>query len=126
MKVFWDQRHNLPDSLTTFMEQLEARMPADFKEQSSRTLLNETAGVFDTHPTAAQRIRRTRQRADPGLFALERPARALFQDFDEVSKVITRSHYLRALGIPATSQTLKPVAEFFADQGESETARQPT
>ncbi len=111
----WRQRHLLPDSLPEFLEQLETRMPADFREQASRTLLNEAAGVFATHPTAAQRIRRARQRSEPGLFDLERPARALFTNFGGISKILTSCHYRQNLRLAVTPPMLKPAAEFFAD-----------
>ena len=45
----WKKRHQLPDSVPDFLEQLERRVPAGFHEQAHQTLLNESAGLF-AHP----------------------------------------------------------------------------
>lgn len=119
LQEIWQKRNQLPDSLPGFLEHLEAGMPANFHEQAQHTLLNETAGLFATHPTAAQRIRKARRSAQPGVFALEKPARALFHDFPRVAQVVTACHYRQTLGLPVTNPMLKPVAEFFPARRES-------
>jgi len=110
---FWRARRQVPDSLPDFLDQFERRLPPDFYDKARLTLLNQTAGWFATHPTAAQRIQKARQRADPGIFALEKPARALFNDFAATARFVTRQHYRVTLRMPVTNPMLRPAGEFF-------------
>jgi Zn-dependent protease with chaperone function len=116
LQHIWQERHQLPDSLPDFLDQLERRAPADFHEQACRTLLNETAGLFATHPTAAQRIQKARQRDEPGIFSLEKPARALFNDFAATARSVSGRHYRLSLRLAVTPPMLRPVSDFFQDQ----------
>jgi hypothetical protein len=111
----WQKRHQLPDDLPEFLDQLERRAPPDFQEQAHQTLLNETAGLFATHPTAVQRIRKARRRGEPGIFSIEKPARALFYDFPATARLVTGRHYRQNLRLAATPPMLKPVSEFFQE-----------
>lgn len=113
LQHIWQKRHQLPDSLPDFLDQLERRAPPDFHEEARQTLLNETAGLFATHPTAAQRIQKARQRDEPGIFSLERPARALFSDFAATARQVTGRHYRLNLRLAVTPPMLKPVSDFF-------------
>jgi Zn-dependent protease with chaperone function len=118
LKQIWKRRHLLPDSFPDFLDQLEQRLPPGFHEQARQTLLNETSGWFATHPTAVQRIKSARRQAVGGIFALERPARRLFNDFAGASRVVTGRHYRDNLRLAATDRMLKPVCDFFPDRGE--------
>lgn len=121
LQQLWTKRHLLPNSVPDFLEQLERRLPPSFHEQARQTLLNETAGLFATHPTAAQRIRQARQGGEPGVFTLERPARALFSDFSATAQLVTGRHYRQDLRLPVTPPMLKPVEAFF--EGPTAAAR---
>jgi Zn-dependent protease with chaperone function len=90
---FWKHRHQLPDCLPDFLDELERRLPRDFHEQARMTLINERPEWLATHPTAAQRIRKARQRSIAGIFALEKPARLLFSDFAGTAQLVTFAHY---------------------------------
>ena len=116
LNQFWQKRHQLPDSLPDFLEQLERRLPPEFHEQARLTLLNETSGWLATHPTAAQRIQKARRQSVEGIFAMEKPARWLFNDFVGTARVVTGRHYRQNLQLAATDRMLKPVSEFFSDQ----------
>jgi Zn-dependent protease with chaperone function len=122
LNQFWKTRHLLPSNLPEFIDQLERRLPPEFRDEARNTLLNETAGWFDTHPTPAQRIRKARQRGVPGIFSMEKPARWLFHDFAGTAQVITLRYYRQDLRLPVTPQMLKPADEFFPDpeSGKSE------
>jgi len=115
---FWKSRHQLPDSLPDFVQQLEKRLPPTFHEQARLTLLNETAGWFATHPTAAQRIQKARQKAVDGIFTMEKPARLLFNNFSRTAQAVTSGHYRSNLGLAVTDRMLKPVSEFFTDSDD--------
>jgi Zn-dependent protease with chaperone function len=116
LQHFWQTRHQLPNSLPDFLGQLEERLPREFHDQSRLTLLNETVGLFATHPTAAQRIQKARQRATEGIFVLERPARWLFNDFGATSQLVTGRHYRENLRLAVTGPMLKPADDLFKDQ----------
>jgi Zn-dependent protease with chaperone function len=120
LSQIWDKRHQLPDSVPDFLEQLERRAPTGFHEEARQTLLNESAGFFATHPTPCQRIQKARKRGEPGVFAIEKPARALFNDFAATAQFITARHYRRTLRLAVTDPMLKPVAQFFQEKGEGE------
>jgi Zn-dependent protease with chaperone function len=108
----WNQ---LPDSLPDFLEQLERRLPPTFHEEALVTLLNETAGWFATHPTAAQRIQKARQRGIEGVFAMEKPARALFNNFAGTARLVTGMYYRQDLQLSISDGMLKPASEFFPE-----------
>jgi hypothetical protein len=118
LNQFWKKRHQLLDSLPDFLEQLEQRLPAEFREQARQTLLNETSGWFATHPTAARRIQKARQQAVEGIFAIEKPSRWLFNDFVGTSRLVTARHYRQNLRLAASDRMLKPVSEFFSDHDQ--------
>jgi Zn-dependent protease with chaperone function len=113
----WKRRNKLPDDLPDYLAQLEMRLPPAFHEQARLTLLNETAGWFATHPTAAQRIQKARQQAAEGVFTLEKPARWLFTDFTAAARTVTGEYYRQNLRLPVTDPMLRPVAEFFPAGG---------
>ena len=123
LEQIWQKRHLLPDSVPDFLDRLERRLPADFHEHARTTLLNESAGLFATHPTAAQRIQKARQRAEPGTFNLEKPARELFNDFTATSQQVTGRHYRLTLHLAVTPPMLKPVSEFIKDEEHEVAAR---
>lgn len=119
LKQIWKKRHKLPDSLPDFLDQLERRLPPDFRETARMTLLNERAGWFATHPTAAQRIRNARQIGAPGIFSMEKPARVLFNGFAATAALVTARHYRQNLRLPVTNAMLKPALDFFEDATRS-------
>jgi len=101
------------DNIPEYLIKLEMQMPANFHDQSRNTLLNETAGLWATHPTAAQRIQKCRQQAAAGMFQLELPASALFSDYLGTSRTVTYMHYCETLRLPIVPAMVKPVDVFF-------------
>jgi hypothetical protein len=67
-------------------------------------------GLFDTHPSDGDRIRRARQAGDPGVFHLELPASVLFSRFDIVCKQVTHLHYKEDFGLFFDASNLRPVS----------------
>jgi hypothetical protein len=65
--------------------------------------------LLDTHPSNGDRIRRARQAGDPGVFALEGPATALFSHFDIPARQVTLLHYQEDLGLPLEIAKLQEV-----------------
>ncbi len=54
---------------------------------------------FGTHPSEAERIRRSRRGAQPGCFARDLPATVLFSNFDVLARQVTALHYQDDLGL---------------------------
>jgi Zn-dependent protease with chaperone function len=119
LNEFWKRRRKLPDSLPDYLTQLELRLPPTFHEEARLTLLNETAGWFATHPTAAQRIQKARQQGVEGVFSMEKPARGLFNDFEKTARAVSAQYYREDLNLPVTDPMLRPVAEFFPERAET-------
>jgi Zn-dependent protease with chaperone function len=115
LNELWKKRHQLPDSIPDFLSRLEQKMPASFQEQALNTLLNESAGLWATHPTAAQRIQKARRQDAPGIFQIELPSTVLFGNFAETAKSVTRKHYRQNLRLAVTPAMLKPTEAFFRD-----------
>jgi len=113
LRQIWQKGHKLPDNLPDFLDKLEKGLPSNFYENARLTLLNETAGLWATHPTAAQRIQRARRRGEPGVFRMEKPARALFGDFGATARAVSARHYRQNLKLAVTDAMLKPVSDFF-------------
>lgn len=113
LQQIWQKRHQLPDSLPDYLDKLESGLPNTFHEDARQTLLNESAGLFATHPTAAQRIQKARRRSDAGQFSIEKPARGLFRDFEATAHEVTARHYRQNFGLTVTNAMLKPVTDFF-------------
>jgi Zn-dependent protease with chaperone function len=109
MRATWNLNRRLPDNFSAFLRHHESRLPAKVSEKIQDTLGLERTGVFNTHPSAGDRIRRARQAGEPGVFDLEYPASVLFTKFDVVSRQITHLHYTDDLGLRFDPVNLRPV-----------------
>jgi len=85
-------------------------LPPKLRENIQDTLGLARTGIFHSHPSAGDRIRRARQAGEPGVFHLDYPASVLFTKFDIVSRQITHLHYTDDLGLMFDPVNLRPVA----------------
>lgn len=115
LQQIWEKKHQLPDSIPDYLINLEKRMPGNFHDQARNTLLNETTGLWATHPSAARRIQKSRQQGAVGAFRLEMPASVLFGDFAGTAKTVTFMHYRQNLQLAVTPAMLKPAHGFFKE-----------
>lgn len=106
MKRSWNSSHHLPDNLPAFFVQKEGELSFATREKVDGELGLKRTGLFDTHPSDADRIREARKAADPGLFQLERPATELFANFAVPARIVTLLHYQEDLGLPVDSSVL--------------------
>ncbi|MGC4118552.1 MAG: M48 family metallopeptidase [Myxococcales bacterium] len=74
------------DDVVAFTELLRERMPQEVKEALARAEGPAKAGVFDSHPSDAERISRAQREGGDGIFHLDAPARALFSDFQALCR----------------------------------------
>jgi Zn-dependent protease with chaperone function len=109
MRVTWNKRQRLPDDFPAFLLQQEAAMPHERRTRIEDRVGLATTGLFDTHPSDGDRIRRARQAGEPGVFHLEQPATTLFANFDAVAKQVTFLHYTDDIGLYCEPTDLQPV-----------------
>jgi Zn-dependent protease with chaperone function len=102
----WKKEHHLPDNLSELLRQTHENLPADVLNKIDDTLGFHRTGLFDSHPSPADRIRRARLAGEPGIFHDDRPAASLFASFEHPARFVTLLHYTDNLGIPVTSQML--------------------
>jgi len=109
MRGRWQKSQQLPDNLSELLRHHhESLSPAILQKIEDASGLERT-GLFDSHPSPADRIRAARRAQDPGVFHDDRPASELFTSFDHPARFVTLSHYTDDLEIPVTLDMLLPV-----------------
>ena len=111
MRQSWNSSHRLPDNLPAFLVQKRSSLSLATQEKIDGELGLKTTGLFDTHPSDADRIRQARKVADPGIFHVQRPATQLFGNFPVPARIVTMLHYQDDLGLPVDSSVLIPSQE---------------
>jgi Zn-dependent protease with chaperone function len=110
MRVSWNLNRKLPDNFPLFLKCQEERIPAKALERIQDTLGLSRTGLFHSHPSNGDRIRKARQANEPGIFQMELPASLLFSHFDIVARQVTQLHYSDDLGLVFDAgATLRPV-----------------
>jgi len=109
MRAAWNVNRRLPENFPAFLSKMESQMPHTSRTQIEDTVGLSRTGIFDTHPSHGDRIRRARQAGEPGVFHLQAPASTLFTNFDVVSKQVTFLHYTDDIGLPCDPASLVPV-----------------
>ena len=105
----WKHSKSLPDNLPELIRHAHQGLPSQVLQQIDDTLGFHRTGLFDSHPSPADRIRRARQANEPGIFQDERPAAALFASFEHPSRFVTLLHYTDDIGIPIREDMLTHV-----------------
>jgi hypothetical protein len=102
----WKKTRQLPDNMCELLRQTHESLPAQVLQRIDDELGLQRTGLFALHPSPADRIRRARLAAEPGIFHDERPASALFASFEHPARFVTLLHYTDNLGIPVTEKML--------------------
>ncbi len=102
----WQRTRQLPDNLSEMLRQNHESLSAATLQKIEDASGLERTGLFDSHPSLADRIRQARRAADPGVFHEERPASELFCSFDYPARFVTLLHYTDDLDIPVTQDML--------------------
>jgi Zn-dependent protease with chaperone function len=105
----WNKSRMLPDNLPEMIRSSHVRLPEPVLQKINDTLGLRRSGLFDSHPSPADRIRQARKAAEPGIFHDDRPASSLFASFEHPSRFVTLLHYTDDIGIPVTEQMLTKV-----------------
>jgi Zn-dependent protease with chaperone function len=109
LRSTWNIGKRLPNDFPAYFMNYAAAMPETERTRLEDTMGLEATGLFDTHPSNGDRIRKARQAGDPGMFHLDAPAKELFSSFEVPAKQVTLLHYQDDLGIPLELATLIPL-----------------
>ncbi len=109
MRRSWRRQLQLPDNLPVLVEYRAHRLSPEKRAKIENKVGLDKTGWFDTHPSAADRIRRARQLAEPGRLTNDAPARQLFENFDTISRLVTLAHYEDDLNVPTSPDFLIPL-----------------
>lgn len=102
------QEGRLADDLPELVRRVHGQMEEEARAQLHSDVLEAKTDVYDTHPSARQRIERAEAAATPAVFTLEHPARELFADWEELARVITREGHAQILGTPSETAVVVP------------------
>jgi Zn-dependent protease with chaperone function len=114
MRTSWNTNHRLPDNLPAYLAHQHSQLAPAVREKIQDAMGLAKTGLFDSHPSDGDRIRRARRADEPGIFDLELPSTVLFSNFDVVARQVTQLHYSDDLGIdfdPANLSSVKPAAQ---------------
>ncbi len=112
--------NDLPAFIATKLEKL----PANFNKQDEEHLVKTKTGFFDTHPCDQDRIENTRREQTRGIFQLEAPATALFQNLEAVSRQASQAHYKLMLGEAFSENNLTSNLDFLQRQQKLDTEQE--
>ena len=105
----WKRDKTLPDNLPELIRHSHRRLPAPLLQKIDDTLGFHRTGIFDSHPSPADRIRQARKANDAGIFQDDRPASSLFASFEHPSRFVTLLHYTDDIGLPIREDMLRHV-----------------
>lgn len=109
LKTMWEREGRLPENVAAFILQVDASMAPEARTRIENQAGLQPTGWFDTHPSVADRVRRARQLAAPGVFHLDWPSSLLFQNFEALARQVTLTFYLDEIGLPLQEKQLVPV-----------------
>lgn len=112
MRSTWNTSKKLPENFPAYLAHQEAALPLQVRTKIEDTVGLARTGLFDTHPSDGDRIRRARRAGEPGVFHLEVPATVLFSHFDVVAKQVTLLHYNDDIGLGCDTSNLR-VMDFY-------------
>jgi Zn-dependent protease with chaperone function len=111
MRVPWNNNRRLPDDFPAYLMRHDAGLRPEIRTKLENEAGLERTGLFDTHPSNGDRIRKAREAALPGVLELDGPATALFANFEAAARQVTMIHYTDDLGIDIEGAKLVPVQD---------------
>ncbi len=109
MRTTWNLSRRVPDNFPAYLNLHESRIARAVREKIQDTMGLAKTGLFHSHPSDGDRIRRARRAGEPGVFDLDLPASVLFSNFEVISRQITQLHYEEDLGLDINPENLRPV-----------------
>jgi Zn-dependent protease with chaperone function len=110
----WVQERYPEDFASLIVAQAD-EMPRPVRRQLDKLLRQSATGLFDTHPSFAERVRLARRENAPGIFRLNRPATLLFRNFAELSRAVSLDLYRQLFGRHVKRSNLFPLGVSTAD-----------
>lgn len=111
LRTSWNMNKRVPDNFPAHFINYAVRMDPAMRTQLEDTMGLQPTGIFHTHPSPGDRIRRARQAGEPGVFHFDAPASVLFSNFEVPSKQVTLLHYQDDIGLPLEFAKLVPVED---------------
>ncbi len=94
----WKKERKLFDRIPEFVADRADNIPAEIQGRLYASAARRKTGLFDSHPSDAERIRRAIKAAEPGILHGAAPASGLFTDFSGLSRRVTLHFYKCWLG----------------------------
>ena len=89
---------SLPNDLADLTLRCVEKIPGDVRTAIEKSIKERRTKWADTHPSHKERIARAEQENTEGIFKVDAPASALFQDFEGVCRAATEAQYEWLLG----------------------------
>lgn len=114
----------LCDDLPAFILATVPQVPGEIRDQIIKSQTEDKTRLFDSHPADKDRIAAAQRENQPGMYALDLPASALFKRFAAVCRTATLAFYGEAIGKELDSTSLVSTERLCAAQAlELETGK---
>jgi Zn-dependent protease with chaperone function len=100
LRTWYVQGKTLPVNFPAFVLEQETRLDSYVRTRIEAAAEKKRSGLFDTHPSDAERLRFARETARPGLVTLPGPATQLLSNFPALAAYFTSLHYAQLLHQP--------------------------
>lgn len=114
---FWQERRLADDFPALIMSHCR-RFPTEVKDRIEASMLSRKTGIWDTHPSDADRIASSSREAADGLVKMDLPASVLFADFEATSRSASLEHYRNSLGEDVTQANLVRTGDLIVERTE--------
>jgi len=101
LRTMYGSGKTLPVNFPAFVLEQEARLDSYVRIRIEAAAAKTRSGLFDSHPSDAERLRFAREAALPGLVRLPGPATQLLSNFPALAAYYTSVHYAELLRRPA-------------------------
>ena len=105
----WRTKFQLPDNLPGFLAYRAQNLTLERRTRLENKAGLGKTGIFDSHPSTADRVRLARRLTENGRVFSDAPARELFANFDGLSRLVTLAHYEDHFNVPVTPDFLIPL-----------------
>ncbi len=112
MRSTWTANQKLPEDFPAYLAYQQGKLSEEVRTHIEDRVGLARTRLFDTHPSAGDRIRRARKAEEPGIFHLDFPAAVLFANFEAIASQTTILHYKDDLGLHCHKSNLQPM-EFY-------------
>ncbi len=97
LRTLHAQGKTLPANFPAFVLEQETRLDSYVRHRIETAAAKKRSGLFDSHPSDAERLRFAREAAHPGLVRLPGPATDLLSNFPALAAYFTSLHYSELL-----------------------------